>query len=260
MSKFIEKLRRCSERSIQPMGFKSSKPANSHAMLLISALTAKDTTKASRIVKEQVDAIVAIIDTPVIDTSILKKLMQGNIDLPWGLWFKEVTKETVEQLSETGNDFTIFEATSTSALVLNKQDRGNILVSENFHDPTLVRAIGQLGIDAVIIHIAHEKQMLTVDHLLRCRQIAALTQKPIIATTEVMLAQAEVQALWEAGACGLMVTGESGKSENCLSELRKITNSLSPSAKAKRGHEDVILPSITPQSQSISEDADDDFE
>ena len=235
MSKLVEKLRRISEGTTPSLGFRASAPSR-QSMLLIAALSLGEVGSVKEVVA---DALAVCAEEPKGEAEILRQVAETAGSLPWGIWAKGVTKGEIGQLVEAGGDFLIFEATATATL-LQEERIGKVLEIDPLLEDSLIRTIGQMPVDVVLID--HEgEEALTVSHLMRCQRLAGLTGKPLLVTASLELLEEEIQSLRGVGVDGIIVKARKEGMDK-LAKLHQIMKSL-PLRKPgeRRG---VILPRL----------------
>lgn len=241
MSKLIEKLEQASRGAAQAMGFKTASAPSSQSMVLIAALPMNDLHRGAEIVESQVDALVAYVENP--ETESLGQIARVAGDVPWGLWLEQVTVEGIKQLEEAGGDFLIFEPANAPAALLQENKVGKVLKVDPVQQDSLLSAVGELAVDAVLIDVAKEGQGPTVSHLMYCQWIASVISKPLLMAVPSDLAEGDLQALWEAGANGVVVKVEEEPKKRLL-DLQQMIKTLPSRTKKQRRQGVALLPRL----------------
>ncbi len=184
----------------------------------------------------------------------LKQLCRAASGIPWGGWLAEMGREGVGHLVEAGCDFVVFPAANASLAVLGEEKLGKILEVEPGLDLGLLKAVDDLPIDAVLVAAEGEKGgFLTWHHLMLFRRCASLLTKPLLVSVPSGVAGSELQAIWGAGVCGVVV--EAGK----IAELRPVIDKLVPTSARGRKVEP-LLPHISGEMGIVSEEEEEEEE
>jgi hypothetical protein len=240
MSKLIDKLRKISQATPQPMGFHTSKPVEVSGKLLIigrfkttnSVTTTKKNTGADAILFYSNKSEILLID--------IQKMAKLLGDIPWGIYLQEGEYDTAG-LIKAGGDFVVFSPTSQIADLPQDEKIGKILQVESSMDDGLLRAINDLPADAVMItDTLDNDETLTMHRLMIYRHLANSITKPLIVPVTVKITEAELKALHEAEIDGVTVEMDGED----LKELRKTISKLPARSAKKRERGGVTLPRI----------------
>jgi len=108
MSQFIDKLKRVSQATPQPMGFRAAQPiSDKPGILLIASLAQADIDSlADRVAGA--DAGLLRIAKLSSGTKALGKISQATPDIAWGGWLEGITEGQVEQMTKADFDFVVF--------------------------------------------------------------------------------------------------------------------------------------------------------
>jgi hypothetical protein len=178
-------------------------------------------------------------------------LAKAAPDIPWGGWLDEVTGPAIKKLGEGGADFVVFPAASVSQAVLEEEKLGKIVEVEAALDAGLFKAIDDLPVDAVLI--AEEKPSLSWQDLMLFRRGANILSKPLLVAVSPDVTASELQALCEAGVGGVVAGGK-------WAELRKMIDKLPSPKAAKRRRVEPLVPRISSETVTVSEEEEDDEE
>jgi hypothetical protein len=188
----------------------------------------------------------------------LKQICQAISDIPWGGWLKEVGREGIGQMVEAGGDFVVFPAANTSLVILQDEKLGKILEVEPGLDPGLLKAIDDLPVDAVFIATEEEKEhFLTWHHLMLFRRCAELLTKPLLVSVPTDVAADELQALWEAGVSGVVVTA-GVEPAGRVAELRQMLDELTLPPSGRRKKVEPLLPHIVGETGITAEEEEEE--
>jgi len=240
MSKLIKKLRQIYEGA-QPLGFKTTATPSSQQMLLIVALPQKG--NVAWLTRTEVDAILIHSQDLEQGMQTLRQVANSIGDIPWGLWLAAITEEGMKQLREAGGDFLIFEASTTSAILLQEEKVGKVLKVDLPQDEGLIRTINQLPIEVVLLDVKKEGEFLTISDLIHCQWLAGLVDKPLLVATQQELTPKEIRSLWEAGVSGVVVEMKEEQPQERLKRLSQAIKAL-PSRTKRHGERRAMLPRL----------------
>lgn len=243
MSRFIDKLKRVSQATPQPMGFRATQPSSDKlGVLLIANLAQADVDSlADRVAGA--DAGLLRIAKLNSGAKALGKVSQAASDIPWGGWLEGIAKEEVEQMAKVGFDFVVFPPASTSLAILKDNQVGKILQVEASLSEGLLRAVNELPVDAMLIAGEQEgEHFLTWQHLMSFQRCADLLAKPLLVSTPLNVSANELQALWEAGVNGVVVGVGAGQPAERLKELRQVIDKLVLPSPRKQRTAEPLLP------------------
>ncbi|NWF77440.1 MAG: hypothetical protein HXY36_02420 [Chloroflexi bacterium] len=238
MSKFVDKLQSLSKSATAPIGFHpSASELKSSAMLLIAGLSGTQVKEAKTVAEANADA--GLIMSEDTSAKVVKQMVEAMGNIPVGILVKDMSEEKINELVSAGCDFAVFDI-KVPAAVLHKEGIGKFLMIEPSLDPGFVRAINSLGVDGVVISSRSGEPSVTVEHLLVCRRLVELLEKPVIMSLPSLVAKAELTSLWQAGVDG--VVAPSTQSVEALAELKRMISELPRGARGRRTKVDVMLP------------------
>ncbi len=241
MSQFIDKLNRVSQITPQPMGFRAGQPASEKPrILLIASLTQAN---IEGLAERVIGADAGLLRIPELSSGAraFKAVSQAVSDIPWGGWLRGIAGGEVEPVTKVGFDFVVFKPTNTPLAI--KDDKvGKILEVEASLSEGLLRVIGELPVDAVLVASEQEEHFLTWHHLMLFQHCADLLTKPLLVSTPSNVSASELQALWEAGVNGVVVEIGTGQPIGRLKELRQAINKLAFPLPRKRKKAEALLP------------------
>jgi len=198
MSKFIDRLNQVSRVAPQPMGFKagaslSAKPK----MLLVASLAGADVDQLAERVAGADAGLIAIAKASLA-TKAFTKVTQAAPKIIWGGWVKDIAVKDVAPMAKAGADFVVFPAATTPISIAQNRDLGKVLEVEASLGEGLLRAVGELPVDAVLIG-GGKKDSLTWHNLMLFQRFAELLAKPLLVSVPAKITAGEFQSLWEAG-------------------------------------------------------------
>jgi len=237
MSKLADKLQNLSKSSSAPMGFHAGvSEVRSAAMLLIVGLSGTQ-VKEARIAAE-VNADAALVVSGDASAKTIQQVIEAVGSVPLGVLAGRMSRKEIDELVGLGCDFVVFDIKGAAA-ILCKEGVGKFLMIEPSLDQGLVRAINSFEVDGVFIGTGGASVM-AVEHLLVCRRLVELLDKPVIMVLPSLATKEELTGLWQAGVDG--VVAPSMQSAEALAELKRIIGNLPRGARGRRAKPGVMLP------------------
>ena len=245
MSRFIDKLNRLSRTVPQSIGFKAAQPVLTKPKIQLVASLAEESIEHLVDFVTGADAGLLRISKLSSGAKTLRKMSQALPDIPWGGWLHGGQGD-VKQITKAGCDFIVFPATSTPLAILQDDEAGKILEVEASLAEGLLRAAGELPIDAVLIaDVQKEGDFLTWQHLMLFRRFADLLTKPLLVVVPSGVTAGELQTLWGAGVDGVVVEVRAGQPQDRLRELRQVIDELTFPSPRRREKVEPLLPRIS---------------
>ena len=205
MSKIGEQLRRL-HSSAAPMGFGfAAVPAPRRQMLILVRVDVPTDGEGWKSIVTSADAIVAEAsarDAAVAAVSGQDK--QGTIICGLNV---NAQRELLQDALE-GMDFVVCGGDGTLS-VFRVKDRGLIVVAGPRTDANELRAIGELGVDAVLLD-ARTLDLGTVACAIECRRVRLSSGRPVILHVAQPLDVVTLEVLWRAGVDGLLLDASTG--------------------------------------------------
>lgn len=260
MSRFIDKLNKISKVTHQPLGFKRAEAAPPKPKIqLVVSLAGKDITSLAEQVNEA-DAVLVHICRSI--SKPLEKLAQALPDILKGVWLENSAKVDVEDMIKAGGDFLVFPADSSLTAIQN-EEVGKILEVEASLSDGMIRAIGGLPVDAVLMKDElKEGHSLSWQNLLSFQRVADLAMKPLLVLVGSDVSADELQALWKAGTDAIVIEVTKEQSPGKVKELRQLIDSLIFQLPRRRQKTEAILPrsggltSLPPSHEEEEEEED----
>ena len=254
MSKFADKLRSLSKSSPTPIGFHPAiSEVRGPAMLLIVGLSGTQVKEAKTVA--DVDAALIVSGGP--DAKTIRQLVEAAGKVPLGVFVKGMNEREIDGVVSSGCDFVVFD-TKGGAAILGRKEVGRFLMIEPSLDQGLVRAVNDFDVDGVLLG-APKDSLMTVEHLLVCRRLVELLEKPVTITLPSLATKEELTSVWQAGVDG--VVAPSGESAETLAELKRMIGDLPREAKRRRNKASAMLPhygGAVGKEEEEEEDEDDD--
>jgi len=255
LSKLIDKLNQVSQAEPQPMGFRAARAGSPEPKILLVASLAQTGVSDVADYVAGADAGLLPISRLSSGAKTLQKISQVVPDIPWGVWLRGVEGEAVKQVVKVGCDFVVFPAANTSLAILQDDKVGKILQVETSLSEGLLRTIAELPVDAVLVAGEQaEGYFLTWHHLMLFRRFASLLTKPLLVSIPSNVAANELQALWNAGVDGVIVTVGAGQPAEGLKGLRQAIDKLTFPASRKQGKVEALLPQISSETDVVTEE------
>ncbi len=252
MSKLIEKLRKLSQAAPHPMGFRTSKPVEASAKLLIIGRLIINSATPPTKMNTGADAV--LLDVGKSETLIkdIQKMAKVLGDIPWGVYLEE-GGSNMATLMESGCDFVVFSPTSRIPDLPQDEKTGKILQVESSMDDGLLRAVNDLPADAVLVtDTLDDNETLTMHRLMIYQHLANFITKPLLVPVSANISEAELKALQDAEIDGVMAEGTD------LKELRKTISKLPPRSVKKRDKTGVLLPHIGGETKAAPPDEEEE--
>ena len=245
MSKFIERLQQALTPPIQSMGFMIAKPeqARPKIQLVVSVTGGKLKTQ----LKEPAEADALLFSNTAV--SVNEKIT--------GMWLSKGDTEEVEKSIKAGVDFVILPV---SGEVLQPDKKlGKIIQIENSISDIMLRTVGELPVDAVLLSESKESSLaLTWKRLMLIRRFTGLAGKPLLVEVLPTITETEFQAIWDAGVSGVIINVDAEQAEDAAGNLRKIIEKLSFPSKRKLEKNMAIVPVVASTVEEPKEDDGDD--
>lgn len=258
MSRLIEKLTKQRQAEPQPMGFFVSKPKVEKPKLqLIAELAADDWEKKWAGLKA-VDALMLDV-TKVDDLNIVEKVCQDKETAPAGAWLKSSSAAVVKKALNIECDFAVFSSTAPAALT-QKEKLGRIIEIDINWTEGLLRAVGELPLDALAVNGKAADLVLNINRLIYIQRLLNAVNKPLLVAIPDNLTGPELQSLWDMGVSGVLVEVSDAKSAASLDELRAEIDKLESPAFRKKAKTMAILPRTQPEAPAPPEHEEEDDE
>lgn len=253
MSRFIEKLKQASKAELPPLGFGRAQKTVMPKMMLIAVLNQDDAAAAARLAGEA-DAILLKAENADLLVEACKKFTEAVADVPLGLLPGK--NDGLKEAAAAGFDFIAFPLDSPLEII-EDEDIGRLLIIETAMDKELLRAIGDMPLDAVLIGGEKAKQShFTWRHFMLFRGIAALCGKPLLVSITTETGKDELQLLWEAGVAGVAVETKTAAE---IEKINGIIGNLKPPSKKRKDKNRAIVPLMREEAAArIDEDTEEE--
>ena len=220
MSEFIKKLEAASRGEKRPMGFgRAASEAPKRRILLVAAG------------EDFPPEVVSSVDALLSPGGAAKP--DKNEKIPWGV---RPDIRAGKPAVKNGADYVVITAEQAPLSILAEKKAGKVLgISPSITD-VLLRAVNDIGIDAVLLDCPQDgREGLTLRDLLEFRRFTAMLSKPVIVTVPASISDDDILAIWEAGVVALLLP--EGISPAAVRELRERIDKLTFPTQRKGGHE-----------------------
>jgi hypothetical protein len=253
MSKFVDELLKLSKSSTTPIGFHHSiSKIKSPPMLLVARLSGAKLDEAK--IVSDVNASAGLIRGENSSAKIIRQTVKSLGDVPVGVFVNNMSADRIDELAKLGCDFVVFDI-NMPALILQKEEVGKFLMIEPSLDLSFVKGINSLDVDGVFISGKSKNSFIDVEHIIVCRRLVEIIEKPAIIDLPSSVTKAELTVLWQTGIVGLVASSK--PSVKTLRELGRMINELPEKTKSRRAKADVKLPHY---SRSVSGEEDEEQE
>ena len=245
MSRFIKKLNQEPQAEMPPMGFGRAPKTPKPRLLLVAKVNQDNVTRAAVLV-EGADALLLAVEEAASGIKAFEKISRAVADIPSGILLEK--NGGMKTSAAAGVDFIAFPP-ETPLGIIEDEEVGKILVIETSMEKELLKVIGAMPLDAVLVSGEEMKRTpFTWHHSMLLRGIAALCGKPLLLSIAAETGRDELQMLWEAGIAGVVVEAKTEK----IKELRRIIDSLKPPSR-KKGKARAIVPLMREETPPVIE-------
>jgi hypothetical protein len=204
MSRLIDKFNKAAKSSVQPMGFRTARATAPEPGILLILSLAADAIKSASDIGNAGAVLIRPNDTPMTAASV-KKITESLSDIPVGLYLEDTDDKEMAAFAEAGADFFVFPPSSRISAASEDKKSARILQVESAMDDSLLRAVNSLPVDAVLAADTFTGGAMVWHELMIFQHLANTMAKPLIVNIPANITEAELKALWEAGADGVVV-------------------------------------------------------
>ncbi|MFC2058656.1 hypothetical protein ACFLTS_03300 [Chloroflexota bacterium] len=247
MSKLLEKLDKLAEGRAQPLGFSAALArAKISPMVIIAKVALADVAVVDSALKGGADALLLPVNKLGKDKKALSDIVSAVVGIPWGVSLEAVNKKDTEQLTKLGCDYVIFDADKTPAATLGVEQIGKVLHLDTSLSDNLIRTIGRLSVDAVLLSLdADSEPSLTVRQLMDYERLVSGVGKHALVALPTGFSVADVESLWGIGVRGVVLDMYGDRPEEKLSQLKEAIQKLPATPKKARKKSMAILPVVS---------------
>jgi hypothetical protein len=245
MSRLIGIFKKMRQVEPQPIGFMTNKIASEKPRLqLIISVSLSNLDNAAEAIKKADAAILEIAKSD--EVSGIEKACQLKENILAGVWLKATSAGTLKKLLNSECDFAVFPS-SVPLSVTQKEKLGKILELDASISEGLLRAAGDLPVDAVLVSGKEADIALTLNRVMLIQRIAYLVNKPILVSVPDDVTQNDLQTLWDMGISGVVIEAADEKSSDKLAEISKAISKLNPAVFRKKARMTALLPRMQPE-------------
>jgi hypothetical protein len=245
VSKLIEKLKKTSQESSQPMGFGAARlQPQKPKIQLVAWLTADALSPAAA---SGADGV--ILEGIKASSKAVKAAAQTFGEIPWGILLKENGKD-VNSLVTAGCDFLVFPSNIPVSALDNKA--GKIFVLDPSLPEGMLRSLGVLEVDVVLPD--KEFKDITWQDLMQIRYLGGTAGKSLLLSVSEDITAAELKALWEVGVTGVVLKGGD------IKKLRQIIDGTPFPSRRKHKGMDAMVPQMRQEAAAPPEEEEEEEE
>ena len=256
MSRFIDKLKQVSQAESQPMGFRKEKVISKPRLMFIARLSKNDIDIPSM----QLAGLDAWLLTVKQDSEIkvIKEIARSIKDIPWGTMLESASRGGIKKAVEAGCDFIVFPP-EMPLEVIGDKGLGKVLLLEASLEVSLLKALDELPVDAIIITGEQAKGVaLTWRHLMIFRRFAGISNKPLLVPVPSAITGDGLQAIWEAGVSGVIVEATAQQPADEFKKLSRVIDSLTSPSKRRRTKMRAIVPKLREETTPIADEEEEE--
>lgn len=258
MSRFIDKLKKASQAEAQPMGFRKEKVFSKQRLVLVARLSRNDIDIPSGHLNGADAGLLAVKQDSEIKT--VKEVVRSIKDIPWGMMLESASLGGIKQAVEVGCDFIVFPP-EMPLEVIDDKGFGKVLLLEASLEVSLLKALDELPVDAIIITGEQAKGVaLTWRHLMLFRRFAGISNKPLLVPVPSDITGDGLQAIWEAGVSGVIVETAAEQPADEFKKLSRVIDSLAPPLKRRRTKMRAIVPKLREETAPIADEEEEEEE
>jgi hypothetical protein len=250
MSKLGERIRRAVQADSKPMGFAAVAHAPNPAVLLAVSFSAPAADRAAQALAQGADTCLFALSE--IKPSELEAIVKVAGDAPCGVWPRQLDAQVVEELSQAGIDYAVFDPEAARAAALLDSHLGYVLAHERDLADIHVRALQSLPLDAIFL--SRWQEPLTVRGELDLIRVASLSNTPIMLTLSPNSDAKELECLRDAGVAIVSVDCDRKEALETLPALRKAIDTLPPRRRRREEHPEALLPRAEPGSVPLADE------
>jgi hypothetical protein len=240
MSRLSDKFHKAAKLSVQTMGFRTSqKTAREPSLLLIVSITPE--AFKNKADADKAGAILIRPESAPVTPESARKVAEMYTDIPVGVYIEDADEKVTDALAEAGCDFLVFPPSSRIFNASEEKKTGKIIQVESSMDDSLLRAVNGLSVDAVIAADIFTGGAMSWHELLIFQHLANSFNRPLIVNIPPDVTEAELKALFEAGADGV-IAEDSALKTGGLKKIQELIGKLPPRSARKRGKVDATLP------------------
>lgn len=243
MSRLIDKLTKAARTTAQPMGFRTARAGREEPKMLLIAKVKLDHSVQTGEYLGGADAVWLCSGKARLSARAIQPVLASLPDIPWGISPEDTGTGNTKDLLKAGCDFLVFTDNSPlEAMPAGDEDTGKILQLEPSREDSLIRAINNLPVDAVLAngdYPAHTP--LAWRDLMSLQRLGLLLAKPLLVQVSPEISPGELKAIWEADVDSVVIPADPGRPD-LFKEISKAISELPPRTVSKHGKSEALLP------------------
>jgi hypothetical protein len=257
MSKFIDRLKRLTEGSPQPIGFQSIGKSQARLKIQLVASLSRDIAENPTGDLKLADA--GLVRLPGAASAETIKRLCAAAEIPWGVWMEGSGAAELQPLVAAGADFLIFGPAAPLASLLEEKVGRIIELGESSLNDVALRVLNTVPVDAVFVSLdSAAGRALTWQDLVAFQRFAALVTRPVLALVPASITAKELQAVWEGGVDGVVISVPTPEAASGLKDLRQMIDGLQYPAPPHRDRGLALAPRVSPKPEPEEEEEEDE--
>lgn len=252
MSQLQKKIARVQRReSTRGLGFGQMARERPQAMLL--GVVVSDAGAANTAAEAGADIVIFQGANGAAVAEVIRELDPKKVTA--GAWLEALDEAGAEVLRDAKCDFVISKLESTASAAVDSEEMGQVIQIEESIDDTTLRALGPLGLDALLVE--RSAGPMTLAGQLGLVRLAAFAGTPLIVTTAQDASEGELRVLRDSGAAMVML--EAGTGPDAIAGMVERLKAVPAPRRGRRENADLaIVPSTAAASHDHEEPDEDD--
>jgi 2-keto-3-deoxy-L-rhamnonate aldolase RhmA len=251
MSQLQKKISRIQRREGPRIGFRAVSREAPRAMLLAALVS--DEAGGKQALDAGVDAVVVKSKDAAAAKPIVEKLAVDKATV--GAWVESLQEDGAEALAKAGCDFAVSTLEGTASAAVDTERMGQIVVASQDMDDTTLRALGPLGLDALLVELP--SGAMTLAQQLGLVRIASFASTTLVVTIDSSATVSDLRVLRDSGT-GAVVAPMGTSAEQLKSLIESLKAVPAPhKGKGADGREMAIVPSLAGHGHEEEDDDDD---
>lgn len=253
MSQLKKAIERVGRRESGPLGFGQFARARRRAMLL--AVVAANEREAAAAAEAGADIVIAA----SADANAAKKAVQaaGGDRFPVGVIVERLDRASAGGLAEAGVDFIVSPFATTAATAVDSGRSGHVISLSDEPDDTTLRALGPIGLDALLVDRGPDE--LTLERQARLVRLAQLTATPLLFRVDPAIDVDELRVLRDSGGAAVVLPQGTSAADvaGVISRLEEVPE---PHRRDRESPGVAMLPALLGHGHEHEEDDEPDIE
>jgi hypothetical protein len=180
---------------------------------------------------------------------------KGN-ETALGVWLSELDEPTSTALAEAGCDFAIGTLEGTVATAFDTERMGQVLVAASSMEDSVLRVLGSLGLDALLVE--HGQGAMSLADQLQLVRLSSFTSTPLLVTVGADTPMSELRVLRDSGAACVLLAARSTAAD--VSAMSDRLRAVPPRKPRREGGDIALVPAMAAAAGPDHEEEDDDGE